>query len=102
MTSGVLTVIRNDEVFQLKAGESIEMQLGDIHAMANMSDEPCIVHEVQTGICFEEDIHRFLDFGGRPVEQSVDPRVLAANQNARVEMQKYQERKAAAAPRNGR
>jgi mannose-1-phosphate guanylyltransferase/mannose-6-phosphate isomerase len=78
VTSGELTVILNDQNITLKAGESINVPLGSIHAMANVSDEPCVVFERQEGVCREADIKRYLDAYGRGVEESNDPFVVAS------------------------
>ncbi len=78
VTSGELTVVLNDELHTLKAGEEIKVPLGSIHAMANMSDIPVVVFERQEGICREEDIKRYLDAYGRGTEDSSDPAVAAS------------------------
>lgn len=78
VTSGELTVILNDREITLQAGEEINVPLGSIHAMANISDAPCIVFERQEGICREADIKRYLDAYGRGVEDSKDPIVGAS------------------------
>ena len=72
---GTLTVIHNGNQITLQAGEQIDIGLGDIHAMVNLTQAPCVVHEIQQGECSEDDIHRFWDYNGREVEQSDDPRV---------------------------
>lgn len=62
---GDLEVTRDKEILNLKAGESIDIPQGAIHRMANRSDKPVVVKEIQRGICREEDIERFEDIYGR-------------------------------------
>lgn len=78
VTEGELTVILEDKVITLKAGEDIFVPMGSIHAMANLSDAPCTVFERQEGICREDDIIRYLDAYGRAVEESDDAAVKAS------------------------
>lgn len=66
--SGHLTVIIDNERMTLEEGESIEIPQRAIHTMANLSDKPCVVHEVQKGQCSENDITRYSDAYGRPTE----------------------------------
>mgnify|MGYP002713238054 CR=1 FL=1 len=76
VSSGTLTVVLDGEVIRLETGEEIDIPMGAVHTMANCSDAPCVVHEIQKGDCAEDDIHRYWDPNGRPVEQSADERVL--------------------------
>jgi mannose-6-phosphate isomerase-like protein (cupin superfamily) len=78
VVEGTLTVILNDQVITLNAGEEIFIPKGSIHAMANLSDMPCHVFERQEGTCREEDIHRYMDMYGRDVAQSDNPVVIAS------------------------
>lgn len=78
VTQGTLTVVLDGKKITLKAGEDIRIPLGGIHCMANLSTETCIVHEVQEGLCREDDIHRFRDMYGRPAEQSDAPNVVSS------------------------
>lgn len=78
VVAGELTVVLNDRRVTLKAGEEIRVPLGSIHAMANTSDQPCVVFERQEGICREEDIRRYLDAYGRGVESTNTPIVEAS------------------------
>lgn len=75
---GILTVILNDRRIDLKAGQSIEIPLYSIHAMANLGSVPVVVYEKQQGICREEDIRRYVDAYGRGTEQTADPMVAAS------------------------
>lgn len=68
VVEGTLTVILDDARHDLTTGSDIRIPLGAIHCMANLSDAPCIVHEIQEGICREEDITRYLDAYGRGTE----------------------------------
>lgn len=65
---GVLTVVMDDQRLQLKAGESVRIPLGAIHCMANIGKTPCVVRELQEGICREDDIKRYVDTYGRGTE----------------------------------
>ncbi len=78
--SGTLSVIHNGELKTLQKDEIIDIGLGDIHTMANFSDTDCVVHEIQKGECSEDDIHRFWDPNGRPVEKSNDDKVVKSIQ----------------------
>lgn len=62
---GRLEVTRDHEILTLTAGETIHIPQGAIHRMANRSDKPVVVKEIQRGICREEDIERFEDIYGR-------------------------------------
>ena len=73
VAQGELTVILNGQRITLKAGEDINVPLGNIHAMANLSSSSCVVFERQEGICREDDIKRYLDAYGRSVEAPSDP-----------------------------
>lgn len=75
---GTLTVVLDGAVLTLEAGRDVRIPLGGIHCMANLSQDICIVHEVQEGICREADIHRFRDMYGRPAEQSDAPNVVSS------------------------
>jgi mannose-6-phosphate isomerase-like protein (cupin superfamily) len=75
---GVLTVVLDGQRVDLRAGEDIKIPLGGIHCMANLSGAPCVVHEIQEGLCREEDIHRFKDMYGRAVETSQATNVIAS------------------------
>ena len=75
--SGVLTVLVDGEIHSLCEGESVVIPVHSIHCMANASDNPVVVHEVQEGICREEDISRYMDAYGRvTMVESSDPRVI--------------------------
>lgn len=52
---GKATIILNDEEFSLGYGESIFIPQGAKHRIMNLSDEPVILIEVQTGTYFGED-----------------------------------------------
>ena len=78
VTQGTLTVVLDGQKLTLNAGQDVRIPLGGIHCMANLSTELCIVHEVQKGLCREDDIHRFRDMYGRPAEQSDAPNVVSS------------------------
>ena len=62
---GELEVTRDAEVLNLKAGDMVTIPQGAVHRMANRSDAPVIVKEIQRGICREDDIERYEDIYGR-------------------------------------
>ncbi|HPQ50547.1 MAG: phosphomannose isomerase type II C-terminal cupin domain [Alphaproteobacteria bacterium] len=78
VVKGELTVVLNDTVITLQAGEDIFIPKGDIHAMANLTGEDCHVFERQEGTCREEDIHRYMDAYGRDVAEANNPVVAAS------------------------
>ena len=62
VTSGLLTIVLDDDIVERKVGESIKIPLGAKHRAWNRSDEPVTFIEVQTGESFEEeDIVRLED-----------------------------------------
>ena len=66
VVSGVATVTRGDEVYQLKQNESTFIPLGEKHRLENAGDELLEVIEVQSGSYLgEDDIVRFDDDFGR-------------------------------------
>jgi mannose-6-phosphate isomerase-like protein (cupin superfamily) len=69
VTSGTLTALLNDQIHELKAGQSIHIPLGALHCMANRGINDVVVHERQEGICREADIHRYFDAYGRSVTE---------------------------------
>ncbi len=77
--SGTLTVVLDDRKVVLRQGESLFIPLGAIHAMANTSDQNCVVYEKQEGVCREEDIIRYSDAYGRADEKT------GANNDARIQ-----------------
>lgn len=59
---GDATVVLDDKEINLKYGESIFIPLGAKHRMMNLSDQPVVFIEVQTGTYFgEDDIVRIED-----------------------------------------
>ena len=68
VVSGCATVCRDDEMFVLESNESIFIKAKQIHRLANETDKPLIVIEVQTGIYLgEDDIIRYDDVYQRSV-----------------------------------
>ncbi len=64
--TGTAVVTRNDDVIILKAGEAVDIALGDIHRVENNTKEDMVFVEVQLGEYFgEDDIERFEDDYGR-------------------------------------
>jgi len=66
--SGELTVILDGQRLTLKEGENVKIPLQAIHCMANLADAPCVVSELQEGVCREADIRRYVDANGRATE----------------------------------
>ena len=65
---GVLTALVDGKRIEATPGQSIHIPKGSIHCMANLTDENCIVHERQAGICREDDIKRYVDAYSRATE----------------------------------
>ena len=62
VVSGQATVINGDEVITLNTNQSTYIPQGNKHRLANNTDEPVIIIEVQTGTYFgEDDIVRYDD-----------------------------------------
>jgi len=62
VTSGLLTIVLDDDIVERKVGESIKIPLGAKHRAWNRTSEPVTFIEVQTGESFdEEDIVRLED-----------------------------------------
>jgi len=62
IVSGVATVTLNGETFQKNAGETVDVEIGDLHRIANQGLDELIFIEVQTGTYFgEDDIERVED-----------------------------------------
>lgn len=65
---GILTALVDGERRTAGPEESVHVPQGSIHCMANLTEEICIVHERQEGICREDDIRRFIDAYGRTTD----------------------------------
>lgn len=80
VVKGQLEVVLNDQRLTLGEGEEVYLNVGDIHAMANLTDTPVVVFEHQGGApkCVEADIKRYFDSNGRPTELGDNPIVLAS------------------------
>jgi mannose-1-phosphate guanylyltransferase/mannose-6-phosphate isomerase len=66
VVSGLATVTNGDETFDLNKGESTYISIGITHALANNTNKPLEVIEVQSGTYLgEDDIIRFKDKYGR-------------------------------------
>ena len=62
VVSGTASVVRNDEVLTLATNESVYIHVGQKHRLANETDAPLTVIEVQTGDYLgEDDIIRYSD-----------------------------------------
>jgi mannose-1-phosphate guanylyltransferase/mannose-6-phosphate isomerase len=66
VVSGTASVVRDDEVFRLETNESVYIHVGQKHRLANETDAPLTLIEVQTGSYLgEDDIIRYDDVYGR-------------------------------------
>lgn len=66
IVKGIATVVLDGESFELAAGQFAHIPLNAAHRIANLSDQPMIFIEVQTGSYFgEDDIVRMEDDYGR-------------------------------------
>ena len=66
VVSGSASVIKGDNSLELKKGQSIYIEAGEKHSLANKGDEILEVIEVQSGEYLgEDDIQRFEDIYGR-------------------------------------
>jgi mannose-6-phosphate isomerase-like protein (cupin superfamily) len=74
---GFLTALVDGECRNAGPDETVHVPQGSIHCMANLTDEICIVHERQEGICREDDIRRFVDAYGRGTD-AASPESAAA------------------------
>ena len=62
MVSGSASVVRDNEVLTLATNESVYINVGQKHRLANETDAPLTVIEVQTGDYLgEDDIVRYED-----------------------------------------
>ena len=62
---GEIQVTCNEDVFALQKGQTTHIPLHAKHRMANTTDKPAVVHEIQRGTCKEADIKRYEDKYGR-------------------------------------
>lgn len=69
VVQGHAHVVNGDQEFVLQTNESTFVPAGQKHRLSNLSQEPCILIEVQSGIYVaEDDIMRFEDLYGRLTE----------------------------------
>ena len=63
---GKARITLNGDIFEMGAGDSIDIEVGDLHRIENIGSEDVIFVEVQTGTYFgEDDIERVEDDFGR-------------------------------------
>lgn len=66
VVAGMARVTRNAETFDVPAGHSVAIGLGDVHRVANRGADDLVLIEVQTGaVLREDDIERLEDSYGR-------------------------------------
>ena len=63
---GNALVIKGENQFKMEPGESIDIDIEEVHSLQNPYDEPVMILEVQKGdILDENDIVRLQDMYGR-------------------------------------
>ena len=66
MVDGTATIQIEDDIKSVATNESVYIHVGQKHRLANDTDAPLIVIEVQTGSYLgEDDITRYQDFYNR-------------------------------------
>ena len=75
---GTLTVVVDGARLTLQKGQDVRIPKGGLHCMANLGTTPCIVKEMQAGLCREGDITRYMDAYGRGTQEAADPRAKAS------------------------
>ena len=66
VVAGTASVVRDDEMLKLKTNRSVYIHVGQKHRLANETDAPLTLIEVQTGSYLgEDDIVRYDDVYGR-------------------------------------
>jgi mannose-6-phosphate isomerase len=62
IVQGVADVVLGEETFTKRPGETVDVQVGQLHRIGNSGTEEMIFIEVQTGTYFgEDDIERIQD-----------------------------------------
>jgi mannose-6-phosphate isomerase len=66
IVQGDARITLNGDNFEMRAGDSIDIEIGDLHRIENIGTNDVIFIEVQTGTYFgEDDIERIEDDFGR-------------------------------------
>ena len=66
IVQGKARITLNGDNFEMGAGDSIDIEIGDLHRIENIGKEDVVFIEVQTGTYFgEDDIERIEDDFGR-------------------------------------
>jgi len=66
IVQGDARITLNGDTFEMGAGDSIDIEIGDLHRIENIGSTDVIFVEVQTGTYFgEDDIERIEDDFGR-------------------------------------
>ncbi|CAB4587740.1 unannotated protein [freshwater metagenome] len=66
IVQGTARITLNGDVFEMGAGDAIDIEIGDLHRIENIGANDVIFIEVQTGTYFgEDDIERIEDDFGR-------------------------------------
>jgi len=62
IVSGVATVVLEGKTFTRNAGETVDIEIGELHRIGNAGSDELVFIEVQTGTYFgEDDIERVED-----------------------------------------
>jgi mannose-6-phosphate isomerase len=64
-------IVYNDLIKHIDVGYSIEIPVGAVHCIANNTNEPLVIFEMQYGVCSEDDIIRLDDKYGRVNESDL-------------------------------
>ena len=66
IVQGQAMITLNGDIFEMSAGDSLDIEIGDLHRIENIGSNDVIFIEVQTGTYFgEDDIERIEDDFGR-------------------------------------
>ena len=56
---------KGDDTFNISPGDTVHIEIGEIHRLQADPDAPLVLIEVQMGNCIEDDIERLEDIYGR-------------------------------------
>lgn len=73
---GILTALLDGKRLEILPYESVYIPTGSIHCMANLGNGDCIIEERQEGICYEEDINRYMDAYNRNIVEFISPEAI--------------------------
>lgn len=61
IAQGVGKITLGDQEQQITAGDTVHIELGQVHRVENIGDVPLVIIETQLGLCLEDDIIRLED-----------------------------------------